>query len=531
VLKVKVISVQPVEWAKLVPLKSNFWKILHANLKVVSVLKGASAPEVVEFIYRSDIPAADTPKMWIDCGPENDAHFKLEPQKCYILFVKKIDVKNAYVQVIQGPTMRPWEGFIQAADDAPVPISVTAEQAIWNELTKQLHSKNANTSAYAAQTLFALSSDNNSTSDGSDDFSRKKVLDLLFAPNQPEIAALYSEKLMPNLIESLGSLSPYSDEGRRMRYLWTRADKPMSRWSPFGTTDNTSVGAAVPYLIHVADGKHASEVRAKAICALGLCQKNPKLAAEIAAKLPAWLASADPAVRAAAVFLSTDYPQKISAPERDKALLDPDSSVRQAAALTAAMARSESSIPQLEKLIADKEPKVRGNAALALLAFPVPKVINFLRSNLSNPDFGVAFLCRLAYFDPASVKDQLLKECEKKTTTMSGVPTTPAQIVFQNGLATSPHSLAQQALLEYLDEQTSAQLSKPEFIPYLNCMEQFSYNDPSTTGRVYEILISHKLVERAASFKKRAITAQPTLPMVAFDQPDMLLKNGVLKYK
>jgi hypothetical protein len=62
-------------------------------------------------------------------------------------------------------------------------------------------------------------------------------------------------------------------------------------------------------------------------------------------------------------------------------------------------------------------------------------------------------------------------------------------------------------------------------------MEQFSYNDPSMTGRAYEILISHKLSDRATAFKKRAMAAQPTIPMVAFDQPDMLLKNGALKFK
>ncbi len=166
VLKVTVISVQPLEWAKMVPLKSKFWKVFHAKLKVVSTLKGPPSAAVVDFIYRSDVPAADVPQMWIDCGPENDAHFKLEPQKSYIIFVEKLDVKDAYIQTVQNLTMRPWEGFIRAADDAPVRAGSTVEQAIWNELTKQLQSKSASTSAYGAQTLFDLSCDNNSTFNG-----------------------------------------------------------------------------------------------------------------------------------------------------------------------------------------------------------------------------------------------------------------------------------------------------------------------------------------------------------------------------
>lgn len=530
VLKVKVISVQPLEWAKAVPLRSNFWTTYHARLTVVSVLKGTSIPAVVDFIYRSDVPAKDAPKMWVDCGPENDAHFKLEPQKSYIIFAKGMDVKDAFIQTIQNFTLRSWEGFIQAADDAPVQTGATPEQAIWNELTKQLHSKNATISAHGAEMLLKLSADNNSTFDGSNDFSRKSVLDLLFSTSS-SIAALSSDKFLTELIQSVGASSPYFDDSRRMRYLWSTVDKPMGSWAGFGTTNNTAVVAAVPFLIRVANGKYDSNIRAKAVSSLGLCQKNPKLAAIISAKLPGWLTANDAAVRAAAVYLSADYPGKISAAESDTAMHDSDSSVRQAAAFTAAIAKNEASLPQLEKLLVDKDAKVRGTAALALLAFPVPTVKKILRSNLSHPDFGLGFLCRLAFFDPASVREKLLVQCEKKTTPMSDVPKNDAQIVFQNGIATSPHSLAQRAMLQYLDDLTSGELSKSEFVPYLNCMEQFSYNDPSITGRVYEILISHKLSERAISFKKRAIAAQPTIPMVAFDQPDMLLKNGALKYK
>ena len=114
---------------------------------------------------------------------------------------------------------------------------------------------------------------------------------------------------------------------------------------------------------------------------------------------------------------------------------------------------------------------------------------------------------------------------------MSGVPTTDAQMAFQNGLATDPHALAMRALLKYLDDTAGAQLSKPEFSKYLDCLEQNSAADSSLTGAAYELLITHHLNQRAAAFKKRAIAAQPTLPPIVFEQPDRLLETGNLKFK
>ena len=85
--------------------------------------------------------------------------------------------------------------------------------------------------------------------------------------------------------------------------------------------------------------------------------------------------------------------------------------------------------------------------------------------------------------------------------------------------------------MKYLDDTAGAQLSKPEFSKYLDCLEQNSVADSSLTGATYEMLITHRLAQRAAAFKKRAIAAQPTLPPIVFEQPDRLLESGNLKFK
>jgi hypothetical protein len=262
-----------------------------------------------------------------------------------------------------------------------------------------------------------------------------------------------------------------------------------------------------------------------------MCQKDPKIAAAISANLPVWLGSNVPEVRAAAILLSTDYPTKISTEQRIKLMHDAAPLVRKEAVLSAAMVQNVSAIPQLETLLKDKDAHVRGYAALGLVSFPVEKVKTVLMSNLANPDFGLGFVCRMAFYDPVLVKNQILTECQKKNTPMIGLPKNDAQIVFQNGLATNPHGLAERALLKYLDDTPGAQLSKPEFAKFLDCMELNAISDPSLTGSVFEMLITHRLDQRAASLKKLAMAAQPTLPAVAFEQPERLLKAGALNYK
>ncbi|MDQ5936002.1 MAG: repeat protein [Cyanobacteriota bacterium erpe_2018_sw_21hr_WHONDRS-SW48-000092_B_bin.40] len=530
VIKAKVISIEPAKAADGNALKSNFWQVYRAKLKLISTLKGQAPADTVDFYYRADLPPAGKPTMWLDAGPENHAHFKLEPGHSYILFAQQTNGKGPILQVSSNYTLRPWEGFFRAADETPIAPGITPAKAVWNELTKQIASKQAEVSQYAALTLLDLSCENN-TSSGTGDYPRAQVLNSLFDSKHEPPLALSGDDFLKTFIASLGTMSPYSRDDYRMRYLWTVADKPMCSWTPWTIKDNASAKSAVPFLIKIADGKHKPDICAAAILTLGASQHDPKMAEAISAKLLSWLASPQEEIRAAAIILSSDYSTKVMAKQRLALMKDASDKVRKAAALSAGLSQDTEAIPQLDKLLSDKAASVRAAAALSLVSFPVDKVKPILLSHLNNHDFGVGFLCRVAMIDPASVKNELLSECQKPRTSMSGVPTTDAQMAFQNGLATDPHALAMRALLKYLDDTAGAQLSKPEFSKYLDCLEQNSAADSSLTGAAYELLITHHLNQRAAAFKKRAIAAQPTLPPIVFEQPDRLLETGNLKFK
>lgn len=535
VLKAKVISIEPAKAADSNALKSNFWQVYRAKLKLISTLKGKAPTDTVDFYYRADVPTAGKPTMWLDAGPENHAHFKLEPGHSYILFAQQTNGKGSLMQASANYTLRPWEGFFRAADETPIAPGITSTKAVWNELTKQIASKQAEVSQYAALTLLDLSCENNSSS-GTGDYPRAQVLNSLFDSKHEPPLALSGDEFLKTFIESLGTMSPYTREDYRMRYLWTVADKPMCSWGPWTIKDNVSAKSAVPFLIKIADGKHKPDICAAAILALGASQHEPKMAETISAKLPSWLASPQAEIRAAAIILSSDYSAspsstKVMAKQRLALMNDASDTVRKAAALSAGLSQDTEAIPQLDKLLSDKAASVRAAAALSLVSFPVAKVKPILLAHLNNHDFGVGFLCRVAMIDPASAKNELLAQCQKPRTTMSGVPTTDAQMAFQNGLATDPNALAVRALLKYLDDTAGEQLSKPEFSKYLDCLEQNAVADSSLTGATYELLITHHLAQRAATFKKRAIKAQPTLPPIVFEQPDRLLETGNLKFK
>jgi len=531
VIKAKVVSVEPAKVDKNFPLKSNLWKVYRAKLKVISTIKGANPASTIDFYYRADVPPeGKSVQPSVDMG-DYHAHFKLEPGHSYILFVNPSGAKDSLMQFSATYTSRLWEGFFRAADESPVASGTTPTQAVWNELTKQMASKQVDVSRYAALTLLDLSCDQNNLSTGTQDYERAKVLNVIFNDKHEPPLALSADDFLKLFIESLGTMSPYTRDDYRMRYLWTVANEPMCSWAKWSVKDNVTASSAVPFLIKVADGKYKPDICAAAILTLGACQSDPKIKDKVSAKLPAWLSSAQPDIRAAAVILSSDYPTKIDAKKRIELMKDSAPQVRKAAALSAGLAQSVDAIPQLGKLLGDKSSAVQASAALSLVSFPVDKVKTILLSNLKNPDFGVGFLCRLAMIDPESVKQELLAECRKPRTSMTGVPMTDAQMAFQNGLATDPNLLAVRALLKYLDDTPGVQLSKPDFAKFLDCIEQNSVANSSLTSSVYEMLITHNLNQRAASFKKRAMTSQPTLPAIVFEQTDRLLESGNLKRK
>jgi hypothetical protein len=535
VAKVKVLAVSTPTSDKNSPLANDFWKVCRAKLKYISVLKGDATDDQSDFVFRSGTPVEKQPQMWINVGPDNYPHFKLVPGRTYVLFIKKRN--GELLQIASQFGLRSWEGFFEAADDSVVPRGTKPIQAVWSELTKLVHGKESvskssvaikehDSQKYAALTLLNLSAGSKGVSAGSSDFERAKVVDEIFAKDKTPLASSRSAESLREIFAELGSNSPYLNESTRMRFMWSHASKPMSSWSPWDMGPNSGIKPALPFIFEVADGDYPVDVRAAAINCLGNCQSDAKSASLISSRLDRWLKSPVAKVRASAAPLLADYPSQDGL---NRILHDKESLVRAAGVYCVGVTHNEQCISQLSKMMSDESADVQAAAALSLTAFPVDKVKSILMANLGNANFGSGFLARVGHADPATVKDQLINECRKPDPMRSPGGMTPQFIAFQNGLATSPHSLCLAALIKYLDGLSGSELSKSDNAKYLDEIEKIGAVDPSQTGKVYEVLATHRLVSRASAFKQKAIASQPSLPMIAFEQVDREIQSGSLK--
>ena len=542
VVKAKVLSVEPAPPAlvKDSPLmKGNEWfKLYRAKIQISSTLKGDFKPESpnspVYFIYRSANEILPFKPM-IDVGPDCVIHFNLESGRTYLLFAKK-NSGDTLAQAILRYSMRTWEGFfLVSGKDLARPASLsTLTNEVWRELTLLLKSENNNDVRYAISTLLSLSQGTQGGGEGSSDFTRKMVLAEIFELVSPTaLEAIVSDKAsLKELLKSVNLSSPYTSNDRLLPYLWTKTKQPVHSWAPWKNSESAQFASAVPFLLKVANG-HAgdSESRALAVRALGGAQADTQTSTLIKAELPRWLKSTDMHIKAAAVLLSSDYPGLLNSAERVQLLSDKSAEVRKAAAYSAGILQCDACISQLDKMLKDPDAHVQAAAALSLMSFPISKTREILLANGKNDSFGTGFLARLAASEPAPYAPLLLAECRKKTSVLNARTMTPQRIDFQNGLATDPHEYCKTELLKYLDSLSGVELKKPEFKEYLKCMEEKAVTERWSIGAVYQMLRSHSLNERAASFKKLAMEKQVAQAELDFDRVEKELQMGVIPMK
>ncbi|MBX9688884.1 MAG: HEAT repeat domain-containing protein [Candidatus Obscuribacterales bacterium] len=530
VVKARVISISPVNLPEKNPLSTKFWKTYKAKLKVISTIKGNSSKEI-DFIYRSDHESGqDADQSWINVGPDAYAHFDLALAQSYIIFARKSGF--SFIQYSSRPCLRSWEGFIRAADERPV--KGKASEIIWTELTNMLRSKNSAAVAYAAGTLLKLSAEK-SGSEESNDFDRKKVLEAIFGKSNNLPAALADNSaVLLDFIDSAAYMSPYLSNSSRCRYLWTRASEPVGAWAVWEHKKNTAVLPALDCFFRIADSRNAaSAIKVAVISGLGLTQSYPNAARQIQARLPVWLESPDPEIRAAAVYLSSDYAEHLKLKQRLAFLADPSASVRRAAAFSFAFSQSPEALSELGKLLKDPAPEVQAAAALALMTFPVKdKVERILFENLDDKTYGLGFLGRLGVAKPELVKNRLLEYARKTYSPASASPRTAQARIFSNGLSTPQRQLCLKALLNYLEAMSAQKLSGPAFNQYLDTLEKIALCESDYTRDFYALLLTHSFEKRALSFKAKAIKAQPGAYLEQiFGGLEQSLKQGVLKTK
>ncbi|MBX9721216.1 MAG: HEAT repeat domain-containing protein [Candidatus Obscuribacterales bacterium] len=518
VVKAKVISTEPVK--SKTELDSDWWVVNSARLKVISVLKatnGLQPGKDVTFLYRSDVAPKNTPKMWINVGAGNFAHFNLRPGATYILFAK-IGKDSNLRQLSTNYTMREWDGFFRSADDAALGKNVKAADAIWSDLTTFLKASKSD-ATYARNMMLELSSGQDSSMVGTEDFARAKVLKSIFASSGSN---KFDDKDLKELLELVGSASPFANEGYIMRYFWSKAKNPQEMWSPWEKKSNTLDENSLNFLIETANGNTSAELRALAVGSMGQCQNCPDLAKRIKSQVPLWLASPVAEIRACAVLLATDYPDCLTREQLLKLFDDPSEKVRSNAALAIGILQNESLMSKLESMLHDKSSLVQGAAALSLLCLPADRAKTILKAHFSDPEFGLAFVARVASTDPAAYRDLLLKTINANK---------PAQgasgkcLFFHNGLATDSFGLCVSMMFKYLEDLSGIELRKKDKEVYLDCAEKaaIELNRPND---IYTTLLTHGLPERAEAFKKKFIAAHGEIYAANFKSVDNNFKVG-----
>ncbi|MCW5823130.1 MAG: hypothetical protein KIT34_10025 [Cyanobacteria bacterium TGS_CYA1] len=471
VVKAKVLSIEPVKSVKSMPTYSTFWKLKKARLEIISSIKGKPGGKQIDFVYRSDQRRERNNDAIPDMTADNDAHYNLELNKSYILFLTKQANSTTYHQLITNPTTRSWEGFIPAFDDKPVVSSLNCPQIIFNELKKQLVSANDNVAQNAAFALLAMSSTTDFGCDCTNDYSRKLVMQDIFANKGMPHKALTSAKNLPGFLYSF-NIGPYLREDQTARYIWTK--QPIfSNWSSSPKVDSSNLIPAIPFLIELANSNREMKIRRDAIFCLGTGRTNNNIKVKVQPQLKKWLESKETGIKSAACLVAADYPELIPAPKRMELLKDNYSEIRDAATLFVAVTQiaDEQTVGQLEKGLQDQDSKVKGHSALALVSLPIDKTKKILLNNLRNSDFGTAFLARIAALDPALVHKELVTECNTKTDPSSEVPKNEAQIFFQNALGTNPHYLVRRAVSNYLKALPPEELKKKSNAELVDCLK------------------------------------------------------------
>ncbi len=471
VTKAKVLSIESVNATKDMPVYSTFWKVQKARLQIISNLKGTAPTKQIDLFYRCAKQADKNSDATPDIGAESDAHYNLEPNKNYVLFLKKSANSNYYYQLVTKPTMRSWEGFIEAFDDKPVSASLKNEQIIFDELKKQLNSKSNNQVVNAAFNLLEMSSTIDFGCNCTNDYSRKLVMETIFSNQGQPPKALCTNETIHDFLQCL-SISPYLRNDRMARYICTKAGV-FSTWANYPKVDSSNLIPAVPFLIEIANSKRDLKFRKDAILAIGTGERNEEIIAKVEPQLKKWLNSSEPAIKAAACLLASDYPDLISDSKRIELLKDQNSEIRDAALMFVAITQKadDATIKQLQTLLQDHSNSVKGHAALALVSLPFEKTKSVLISNLHNQDFGTAFLARITKADPALVHKELIAECSYKLEPSSGVPKNDAQMIFQNALGTYPQHLVRKTLSNYLKSLPADQLKNKANAELVNCLK------------------------------------------------------------
>jgi hypothetical protein len=456
--------------------------VFATKLKVISVLKGDASLAEISFHHYDDKPNG----MGRMFSPQV---YHFTPGQCYLLFAKKSDDPKMFRTFALFHTMQEDQGLIRAADAAPLG-NRSVKEAIWHELTSLTASKDPADVIYAIKHLDRLSSQPAFVQPGSkEEYPRKAFLAAispLLANDDPAIAAA--------ALGAIGGSGPYWSDDPRWWLASVGKGKLLSRGLSTFPTDyfNSSAHECREQLLNVASSKAAPQTRSQAIRALGRSRKN-EADTELLEPLRAWTGDDEPAVRAAAVMLWSDFPSREATVRIHVLASDKSPIVRAAAAYAIGCLQLTDFLPQLDQLLDDEDAAVARAAAISLISFDPKRATAVLKGRLSDERYFVPFANALAEGDPAAYRDELVR-------VISSQPNPAENLTSQ-----MPEYTAWEIMMGYISGCNVADIRSGKLDKYVDALESPPNIGSGPYQTLYRFYNEHQLRDRMESFRQKAI--------------------------
>jgi hypothetical protein len=264
------------------------------TFKVISVFKGEPSSNTITFQHYAQAGGG--------MGMFMPQHYEFTNGQSYILFAKKTDSPNVFIQLWKNHTAKEDEGVLRAADNSLLKAK-TVKEAYWEDLLEMRASTNADDVVYALHQLDQMSGGKSSLwLGGLADFQRTNVIELV----RPLLKVQEDKKILKTAIVVVGSGNPYINGQPE---LWLATSKGhLPGWASLDSGFDNSSGRLVWHeLAAIADSHVSPEIRSEAIRALGRTQ-----VAEVTPLLERWAQDSELPVRQAALVLLADVPNETS---------------------------------------------------------------------------------------------------------------------------------------------------------------------------------------------------------------------------
>lgn len=445
----------------------------ETKFQIISTFKGDASNNTIVFQHYAK------GNMGMEFTPE---HCEFIPNRSYILFAKRIDSTNTFIQLWKYPTAIEGESTFLASDNSPLKAN-SVNEACWKDLVGMRASTNLDDVIYALHKLDQMSAGNSLWwFGGLTNFSRTDVIELV----RPLLKVQENEKILKVAIEVAGSRNPY---------IWY---EPEDWLGTVGKGHLPNVGALIPdfdnssarlvwrELAAIADSHTSPDIRASAIRALGRTHVD-----DLTPSLYQWAKDSEPSVREAALALLSDISTQTSRQLIQQACDDDSPDVRKSGALAIGFGQILPLLPKLEKLLDDNSPKVREFATMSLLSFPITETKDLLSRNLDNAEYHCLFVNALASPDSAAYTASLQEIIVKN----------PDPVNWWGGLL--PAADSWNILFKYIQSQPQSELQKGKFDSSLDALEKLQWFGSGEPRDLYALYIQRGLVNRAQAFRKK----------------------------